>query len=163
MTGGIGSGSKEGAVGETMDTRDSSPVPPDPRPASPGTGVEPNNNDSEDEGRKCLDCPPRGGEKGNTPDSAEVNPFTLERLQTSTVLVQALNFHRLNEESLECTGLLLSEIAQYPVPPTIARRILDLADGMETQPAQETFIAFQLSMAIMDSAETLPPRSTLNP
>ena len=120
----IGSGSKAGAVEETMDTKDSSPVPPDPHPAPPWTDAETSINDSEVVGRKSLDCRPGAGEEGRPQNSVAVNPFTLERLQTSSA-----NFHRLSEGNMEYAGLLLSESAQYPLPPGVVRRILGFVDS----------------------------------
>jgi len=105
-----------GPKGESASTQDSSLDPTAPLPPPPWAestrGKEP-------EGRRPLDDPPETAAETWSPDPAETNPFTQTRLQAGIA-----NFHSLCEGSLEQVGLLLSEIAQYPLPPTVVKIIL---------------------------------------
>jgi len=58
---------------------------------------------------------------------------------------------------------LLSKFAQYPLPPKVVRRILGFVDGTEIQLTPETFTTFQLSTAIMDSADNITPQWYIEP
>ena len=58
---------------------------------------------------------------------------------------------------------MLSKFAQYPLPPKVVRRILGFVDGTEIQLTPETFTTFQLSTAIMDSADNITPQWYIEP
>jgi len=103
--------------------QDSSPVPTDPLSALPWADIE-SIDGKEAEGRRSLDSPSERGTECRAPDPGEANPFTLVRLKTSTE-----NSKRLSLGKLEHVGLLLSEIAQYPLLPKVVKRILSFKDG----------------------------------
>ena len=100
---------------ESSDMQDSSPVPTDPLPSPPWAEIE-STKDKEPEGRQSLDDPPEKVTESRSPDPEEANPFTLAKLQKSIA-----KFQRLCEGSLEHAGLLLSKIAQYPLPPKVVK------------------------------------------
>jgi len=67
------------------------------------------------------------------------------------------------EGSLEHVGLLLSEIAQYPVLPTVVEKILGCENDTETQLFHELFTTSQLSTAILDSDDNITPQWYIEP
>ena len=100
---------------ESSDMQDCSPDPTDPLPPPPWAEIQ-SIKGKEPEGRKSLDDPSEKETESRSPDPEEANPFTLARLQKSIA-----KFQRLCEGSLEHAGLLLSEIAQYPLPPKVVK------------------------------------------
>jgi len=144
-----------GPKGESSRKQDSSPDPTAPLPPLPWAestrGKEP-------EGRQPLDDPPETAAETRSPDPEETNPFTQIRLQASIA-----NFHSLCEGSLEQVGLLLSEIAQYPLPPTVVKKILGLENDTDTQLFPELFTTLQLSTAILDSDDNINPQWYIEP
>jgi len=126
------------------------PLPPPPWAES--------TKDKEPEGRQFLDDPPERAVETRSLDPEEVNPFTLIRLQTSIA-----NFQSLCEGSLEHVGLLESEIAQYPLPPKVVKKILGFEDDTETQLFSELFTTSQLSTAILDSDDNIIPQWCIEP
>jgi len=93
-----------------------------------------------------------------SPDHEETNPFTQIRLQAGIT-----NFHSLCEGSLEQVGLLLSAIAQYPLPPTVVTNILGFENNTDAQLFPELFTTSQLSTAIMDSDDNITPHWYIEP
>jgi len=73
------------------------------------------------------------------------------------------NFHRLCEGSLEQVGLLLSEIAQYPLPPVVVKIILGFENDADAQLFPELFTTSQLSTAILDSDDNITPQWYIEP
>jgi hypothetical protein len=128
------------------------PLPPPPWSES--------TREKEPEGWQSLDDPPERAAETRSPEPEEANPFTLIRLQTSIANLQSQC-----EGSLEHVGLLLSEIAQYPLPPTVAvvKKILGFENDTETQLFPELFTTSQLSTAILDSDDNITPQWYIEP
>jgi len=139
-----------GGDSETPETHDTPPDPSGPHLASSETGVETPGTDSDAEGRKSTDGLRGEHGKSRTLGPEGASPFTLDRLHTSVGECQ-----RLSKGDLEAAGLLQSEIAQFPLPLTAVRRILNLEEDATAPLAQETFMVSHLSKAIIDSAENI--------
>jgi len=144
-----------GPKGESTSTQDSpldptAPLPPPPW-AKSTRGKEP-------EGRQPLDDPPETATETPSPDPEETNPFTQTRLQAGIT-----NFHSLCEGSLEQAGLLLSEIAQYPLPPTVVKIILGFENDADAQLFPGLFTTSQLSTAILYSDDNIAPLWYIEP
>jgi len=125
-----------GPKGESSSKQDSSPDPT--APLSPPSWAE-STREKEPEGRQPLDDPPETAVETRSPDPEETNPFTQIRLQASIA-----NFHSLCEGSLEQVGLLLGEIAQYPLLPTVVKIILGFKNDADAQMFPELFTTSQL-------------------
>jgi len=136
--------------GESASTQDSSLDPTAPLPPPPWAkstrGKEP-------DGRWPLHDHPKTAAETRSPDPVETNSFTQTRLQAGIA-----NFHSLCEGSLEQVGLLLSEIAQYPLPPTVVKIILGFKNDADAQLFPELFTTSQLSTAILDSDDNITPQ-----
>jgi len=146
------------ADGKTPEIKDTPPDPSGSPLASSATWVETPGSDSGAKRRKSIDD--LRGEYGSTrnPGPESVNPFTLDRLHTCVE-----TFHRLSKGDLEAAGLLLSEIVQFPLPPRVVRRILNLEEDLTAPLAQGTFTVSHLSKAIIDSAEIINPQWYIEP
>jgi len=145
----------KGPKGESSSTQDSSLDPTAPLPPPPWTestrGKEP-------EGRQPLDDPPETVAETRSLHPEETDPFTQTRLQAGIA-----NFRSLCEGSLEQVGLLLSEIAQYPLPPTVEKIILGFENNADAQLFPELFTTSQLSTAILDSDDNITPQWYIEP
>jgi len=146
-----------GPKGESSSMQDSSLDPTAPLPPPPWAE---STRGKELEGLQPPDDPPERTAETRSPDPEEPNPFTLIRLQTSIANLQSQC-----EGSLEHVGLLLSEIAQYPLPPTVAvvKKILGFENDTETQLFPELFTTSQLSTAILDSDDNITPQWYIEP
>jgi len=138
-----------------VSTQDSSLDPTAPLPPPPWTESP---REKELEGRRPLDDPPETAAETQSPDPEETNPFTQTRLQEGIA-----NFHRLCEGSLAQVGLLLSEIAQYPLPPAVVKIILGFKDDEDAQLIPGLFTTSQLSTAILDSDDNITPQWYIEP
>ena len=91
-------------------------------------------------------------------DAAAANPFTVDRLRAGVT-----NFHELSKGSIQDTGLLLSEIAQYPLPPAVIRRILGMVEDEVTGPSPCQVDKSLLLRAILQSEEVITPQWYIEP
>jgi len=96
--------------------------------------------------------------KNPSPGPESANPFTMDRLHAC---IQT--FHRLSKGELEAAGLLLSEIAQYPLPPRVVKRILNHETTSPATVAQGSLAMSHLTKAILDSAEIITPQWYIEP
>jgi len=153
----IGRGLTNDPKEESSDMQDSSSDPTDPLPPPSWAEIE-SIKGNEPEGWQSLDEPSKKETESRSPDPEEANPFTLARLQTSIG-----NLQRLSEGNLEYAGLLLSEIAHYPLPPKVVKQILVFENDTETQLLPEFFTTSQLSTAILDSNDNMTPQWYIEP